>query len=46
MSSPFEVSPESSQKNAPPSPWPLAQDILPAMVDGVSYDHHSLPHLA
>ena len=36
ISSPFVVSPESSQKKAPPRPWLLAYDIFPAIVPGVS----------
>ena len=34
--SPLAVSPDSSQKNAPPRPWLLAKLILPAIVLGVS----------
>ncbi len=36
ISSPLAVSPDSSQKKAPPSPWFRAYAILPAIVAGVS----------
>lgn len=36
MSSPLPVSPESSQKKAPPRPWLFAYVIFPLIVAGVS----------